>query len=86
MSPFPLDPNRDPYGVWTVGSQRALYCPCQHTPHRLRRLPLGCAGDAGVGIQKVKRGYQTKYWSGTPSLLYLKYAQVVPNWVSKPKD
>ena len=60
--------------------------PRQHTPHRLRRLPLGCAGDAGVGIQKVKRGYQTKYWSGTPSLLYLKYAQVVPNWVSNPKD
>ena len=28
--------------------------PCQHTPHSLRRLPLGCAGDVGVGIQKVK--------------------------------
>lgn len=60
--------------------------PRQHTPHRLCRLPLGCAGDAGVGIQKVKRGCQTKYWSGTPSLIYLKYAQVVPSWVSNPKD
>ena len=25
--------------------------PRQHTPHRLRRLPLGCASDAGVGVQ-----------------------------------
>ena len=58
----------------------------QHTPHRLCRLPLGCASDVGVGIETVKRECQTNTWSGTPSLLYLKYAQVVPNWVSKPKD
>ena len=31
--------------------QSSLDCPRQHTPHGLRRLPLGSTGDVGVGVQ-----------------------------------
>lgn len=45
------------YGYHRIGAKRsALNGPRQHTPHRLRRLPLGGTGDMGVGIESEACG------------------------------
>ena len=33
-----------------------FYRPSQHTPHRLRRLPMGYTGDVGISVQGKPRG------------------------------